>query len=103
MMVSVKRFHPSTRRNRRILKGIDIITGGSIIIPIDIRVLATTISITKKGIYNMKPIRNAVFSSLIMKDGTTTVKGRSVRFSGGSTLAILANSARSLSLVYVSM
>ena len=49
-MVSATRFHPPTEINSRILKGSDIMTGGSIIIPIDIRVLATTMSITKNGI-----------------------------------------------------
>ena len=38
------------RLNNKTLKGNEIITGGNIIIPIDIKVLETTISITKKGI-----------------------------------------------------
>lgn len=42
--------------NNKILKGREIITGGSIIIPIDIKTLATTISITKNGMKTMKPI-----------------------------------------------
>jgi len=55
-IVFVKRFHPSTIINNNILKGRDIIIGGSIIIPIDINVLETTISITRKGRYIRKPI-----------------------------------------------
>jgi hypothetical protein len=42
--------------NKSILKGRDIIMGGSIIIPIDINVLETTISITRNGRYIKKPI-----------------------------------------------
>ena len=38
------------------LKGKDMVTGGSINIPMDIRILATTISITIKGMYSMNPI-----------------------------------------------
>jgi hypothetical protein len=41
--------HPSTRIKRSILKGSDIMTGGSIIIPIDMSTEATTISTTRKG------------------------------------------------------
>ncbi len=44
------RLQPSTRTKRRSLKGIDIMTGGSIIIPIDIKIDATIMSITRKGI-----------------------------------------------------
>ena len=40
---------PSTKTNNSILNGSEIITGGSITIPIDINTLATTISIIKKG------------------------------------------------------
>lgn len=41
--------HPSTITNSSTLNGIDIITGGSIIMPIDISVEATIISITMNG------------------------------------------------------
>ncbi len=44
------KFQPSTNINNSILKGKEIITGGNIIIPIDINVLDTTISITRNGI-----------------------------------------------------
>ena len=50
------KYHPSTSTNNNILNGNEIITGGSIIIPIDISTLATTISITKKGIKIINPI-----------------------------------------------
>ena len=42
--------HPSTRMNNISLKGREIITGGSIIIPALSKTLAITISISKKGI-----------------------------------------------------
>jgi hypothetical protein len=44
------RDHPSTKTNNMSLNGIDIIIGDNIIIPIDISTLATTRSITTKGI-----------------------------------------------------
>ena len=40
--------------------------------PIDIRALETTMSITTNGSRIRKPIWNAVLSSLIMKDGMMT-------------------------------
>jgi len=61
--------------NSNILKGRDIITGGSIIIPMDIRVLETTMSITRNGIYIKKPILKAIVSSLIINAGITMVNG----------------------------
>ena len=42
-----------------------IIAGETIIIPIDISTLATTMSMMRKGIKTTKPIWNAVFNSLI--------------------------------------
>jgi hypothetical protein len=50
------KFHPSTKINNNILNGNEIITGGSIIIPIDIKVLDTIISITRNGTYIINPI-----------------------------------------------
>ena len=44
------RSQPSATTNKRILNGIEIVVGGSIIIPIDIRVDATTISMIRNGI-----------------------------------------------------
>ena len=51
--------------------------GGSIIIPIDIKVEATTISITIKGMYITNPIIKAVLSSLTIKLGMSTEVGMS--------------------------
>ena len=50
------KYHPSTNTNNNILNGNEIITGGNIIIPIDINTLATIISITRKGIKIINPI-----------------------------------------------
>lgn len=47
---------PSTRINSNILNGKDIMTGGNIIMPMDINTLATTISMTRNGMKIMKPI-----------------------------------------------
>jgi hypothetical protein len=44
------RYHPSTMTNKSNLKGSDIMTGGSINIPMDISTLAITRSIIIKGI-----------------------------------------------------
>src|SRR5690606_22706087 len=43
------RCHPSTSTKTRILNGVEIITGGSMNMPIESRMLATTRSMTKKG------------------------------------------------------
>ena len=61
--------------NNKILNGIEIVVGGSIIIPIDIRVDETTISITINGRYIKKPIINAILNSLIIKLGINTCNG----------------------------
>ena len=50
------RCHPSTSTNRRILNGSDTVTGGSIIIPIDSKVLDTTMSMMMNGINRTKLI-----------------------------------------------
>jgi hypothetical protein len=47
----------------RILKGREITTGGKTIIPIPSRTEATTMSITKKGMYTFTAIMKAVFNS----------------------------------------
>ncbi len=54
------RFHPSTRTNSINLNGRDIMTGGSIIIPMLNSTLATTMSMIRKGTNNTNPIINAV-------------------------------------------
>jgi hypothetical protein len=45
----VIRFQPSTRTKRINLKGVEIMTGGNMIIPMDISTEATTISMIMKG------------------------------------------------------
>jgi hypothetical protein len=47
--VFTMRPQPSTSTNKRILNGSEIITGGNMTMPIDIRTLATTISIMING------------------------------------------------------
>src|SRR6266851_4781204 len=64
------RCQPSAITNSSSLNGSEMLVGGSIIMPIDISTLETTMSITRKGTMIRKPIWNAVFSSLIMKAGT---------------------------------
>ena len=44
------KYHPSTMTNSISLKGREIKTGGNIIIPIDNKILATTISKIKNGL-----------------------------------------------------
>lgn len=96
------RYHPSTITKNISLKGNEMMTGGSIIIPIDIRILATTMSMIRNGINSRKPISNARRSSLIMKAG---IRARSGMVSGPvtSTFARLTNSSRSRSRTCVIM
>jgi len=81
----------------------DIIIGGSIIIPMDIRVLATIISIIKNGIYKKKPISKAVFSSLIINAGISVEVGISLLARGWLICPSFKNNARSFSLVYLNI
>lgn len=57
--------------NKSILNGSDTSIGGSIIIPIDIRILDIIISTIKKGMNRKNPIINPVLNSLITKAGIT--------------------------------
>jgi len=50
--------------------------------PMDSRILETTMSITRNGKNRMKPISKAVFSSLIIKAGINTVVGTSAILRG---------------------
>jgi hypothetical protein len=97
------RFQPSTSTNSRSLKGSDIMTGGSIIIPIERSMLATTISIIRKGMKIRNPISKAVFNSLIAKAGTTTLSGRSAGFAGTASFESFRKSAMSFSRVCLSI
>ena len=53
---------PSSIIKSRILKGVEIMEGGSITMPMLIRVEETMMSMSRKGIYSRNPIRNAAFS-----------------------------------------
>ena len=66
------KYHPSTKTKNTILNGNDIITGGNIIIPIDINMDATTISIMTNGKKIINPISNARRNSEIIKAGMRT-------------------------------
>src|SRR5690554_1906074 len=68
---------PSTSTNSRILNGAETSIGESIIMPIDISTLATTRSMMMKGMKIKKPISNAVLSSLVMNEATSTWNGTS--------------------------
>ena len=67
---SLSIYQPSITTKKIILKGRDIITGGSIIIPILINVAETIISIIRKGRNIKKPISKARLSSLIINAGS---------------------------------
>lgn len=59
------RFQPSTKTNSIILNGSAIIIGDTITIPIDIKIVAITMSIIRNGINTKNPIWNAVLISLM--------------------------------------
>ena len=56
MIERISKCQPSIITNSKILNGKEIMTGGNIIIPIDISVVATIISMTMNGTYSMNPI-----------------------------------------------
>ncbi len=68
-----------------------------------ISTLATTMSMIRNGMKIRKPIWNALFSSLVTKAGTSTLKGTSAVFTAGSSLARRANSITSDWRVCLSM
>ena len=70
---------PSTSTNSMILKGSEMSTGESIIMPIDISTLATTRSMITNGMNSRKPIWKAVLSSETMNAGISTSVGTSER------------------------
>ena len=53
--------------------GNDIVIGGTMIIPSDIKIEATMMSITKKGSKITKPIWKAIFNSLNIKAGINLI------------------------------
>jgi hypothetical protein len=63
----------------------EIITGGSMIMPIDMRVEATTKSIIINGIYKYIPILNATVNSLRINAGISMYVGTSARVFGFSS------------------
>ncbi|MCY1251359.1 hypothetical protein D9M72_651130 [compost metagenome] len=71
--------------------------------PIAISTLATTRSMIRNGMKMVKPIWNAVFSSLVTKAGTRMLSGTSSGPCISGALAICANMARSFSRVWRSM
>src|ERR1035438_936885 len=89
------RFQPSASTNSISLKGSEMSTGDSIIMPSDIRTLATIMSMMRKGRKTRKPIWKALFSSLVTNAGTSTLNGTSAVFTDGSILASLAKSMTS--------
>src|SRR5450830_503782 len=89
------RFQPSASTKSINLNGNATNTGDSIIMPRDIRMLETTMSITRNGMKIMKPIWNAVFSSLVAKAGTRMRRGAVSAVTLESSLASRANSAKS--------
>ena len=103
----VKSCQPSTRTKRRSLQGVETTTGGIIIMPSDIRIVDTTRSISRNGMYKQNPMMNAVFNSLIMNAGIITFKEISAsRISVDSEISSedkSKNSCRSLVLVLCSM
>ena len=79
------------------LNGSDTTMGGSIIMPIDIKIDETTRSMTRNGTNKRKPISNARFSSEIMNAGTSTRSDTSSGAFGRAELDRSRNSARSFS------
>ncbi|MNF92532.1 hypothetical protein D3C84_751800 [compost metagenome] len=86
-----------------ILNGREMISGESIIMPMAMRILATTRSITRNGMKIMKPIWNAVFSSEVTNAGTRITSGASSGLAMSLRLDRRMNSSRSLSRVCASM
>ena len=85
------------------LNGSATSTGDSIIMPSDMRMLDTTMSITRNGMKIMKPIWNADLSSLVTKAGTSTRSGAVSAVTWGSNSARRENSAKSDCRVCLSM
>lgn len=80
-----------------------MMTGGSIIIPIDMRMEATTMSMTMNGMKMRKPISKARLSSLIIKAGMRVIVETSNGSAGRSCLAMSRNSCKSLSRTLANM
>ena len=70
---------PSIKTKNRTLKGSDMTVGGSIIMPIDMVTVATTMSITRNGRAIRKPISDHLRNSEIMNAGARTRKSLGAR------------------------
>ncbi len=73
---------PSTMTNNKSLNGNDTRTGGSMNMPIDIRVELTTRSMIRNGMKITNPMMNAVFSSERMNAGISVDSGTLSRDAG---------------------
>src|SRR5271167_1595300 len=93
----ISNCQPSTSTNNISLNGSEIVAGETIIIPIDISTLATTMSMIRNGMKMVKPIWKPVFSSLVTKAGTSSGRGTSSGPCIGGACEMRANSARSVS------
>src|SRR5437764_15376614 len=97
------RPHPLTRTNSNNLNGSDTVTGGSIIMPIDIRAADTTMSITRNGMYTTNLMMNAAHSSDRTNAGISVVSGTSFGVFGLAFFATVVISAISWSTVCLDM
>ena len=77
-------YQPSIKTKKIILNGKDKTLGGNIIIPIDIKTEAITMSIIKNGTYIKNPISKARLSSLIINAGMVVLREASSMLSGFS-------------------
>ena len=86
-----------------ILNGSEMRTGETIIMPMDISTLATSMSMMRNGMKMAKPIWNAVLSSLVTYAGIRMRMEMSSTFGGAGWRESFTNSARSASRVWRSM
>ncbi len=93
-------YQPSIITKNIILNGNAKTDGGSIIMPIDIKTDAMTISMIKNGTKIKKPISKARRSSLIINDGMAILSGVSAMEAAGFSFAKSVKSSRSFSLVF---
>src|SRR5690606_26571683 len=99
------RFQPSISTKNNILNGSDTTTGGSIIMPIDMVMVATIRSMTRKGSTIRKPISKPRLISEIMKAGTRMRKSASCADTSvwPRSRARSANRSKSLSRTFAAM
>ena len=97
------RPQPSTSTSSSSLNGRETVTGGSIIMPIDMSAADTTRSMTRNGTKMTKPMMKADRSSDSMNAGMSVRVGTDSGFSGLGRSAARVISARSSSRVWPSM